>query len=366
MNGLYDACMDGATVLAVTGSTFHDLIGTRFQQGIDTLALMNDIAPYNTMITGPAHALVVCNIACRSALGNNGVAHLTIPKDVQAHRLSQDRPSKENHGVRTSSVWTPPLDAPNIEQIKAGASLLNAGRKIAILAGQGALAARDTLLQVADRMGAPIAKSLLAKHLIADDSPLTTGGIGHLGTLPSSQWMAECDTLLIAGSTMPWIDYYPKPGQARAVQIDRNPQRLGLRYPVEIGLVGDVNATLDELLPLLEKKSDRSFLAVAQQRMREWNSVLDRIEHDTRTPMRPQVVVRALSDLLDERAIISLDCGANTHFTGRHLRCKSDQKLAVSGMLASMAPGLPFAIAARLAYPDRRRLPWSAMAASPC
>ena len=354
MNGLYDAYLDGAPVLAITGSTFHDLIGTRYQQGIDTVALMKEIAVYNTMITGPAHALVVCNIACRSALGNGGVAHLTISKDVQAHPLSRDAQSRENHGVRTSSAWTPVLDSPDPEQIKAAAQLLNAGNKVAILAGQGALRARDAVLQVADRLGAPIAKSLLAKHLLPDDSPLTTGGIGHLGTLPSSQMMAECDTLLIAGSTMPWIDYYPKPGQARAVQIDRSPQRLGLRYPVEIGLVGDVNATLNALLPLLKRKADRQFLSLAQGRMRQWNGMLEHIEHDARVPMRPQLVVRALSDLIDERAIISLDCGANTHFTARHLRCKGDQKIAVSGMLASMAPGLPFAIAAQLAYPDRQ------------
>jgi pyruvate dehydrogenase (quinone) len=354
MNGLYDAYFDGAPVLAITGTTFHDLIGTRYQQGIDTVALMNDIALYNTLVTGPAHALMVCNIACRSALGNRGVAHLTIPKDVQAQRLSQDKPSKENHGARTSSAWMPPRDAPGTAQLRAAAEILNAGRRVAILAGQGAMHARDALERAAEAMAAPIAKSLLAKCLLPDDSALTTGGIGHLGTLPSSQMMAECDTLLILGSTMPWTDYYPKPGQARAVQIDRNPERLGLRYPVEVGLVGDVDATLSALLPLLKRKSDRSFLTQTQARMRDWNAMLDRIEHDGRQPMRPQVVVRALSDLLDENAIISLDCGANTHFAARHLRAKSEQKLTVSGMLASMAPGLPFAIAAKLAYPDRQ------------
>lgn len=354
MNGLYDAYMDGAPVLAITGTTFHDLIGTRYQQGVDTVALMNDIAVYNTLVTGPAHAVVVSNVACRAALGSRGVAHLTIAKDVQALRLSEDKPSRENHGVRTSSAWTPQLEAPSEHQIKAAADLLNAGQRVAILAGNGAMEAQGAVEQIADQLAAPVAKSLLAKCLLPDDSPLTTGGIGHLGTMPSSAAMAECDTLLILGSTMPWIDYYPKPGQARAVQIDCNPQRIGLRYPVDIGLVGDVGATLNALLGHIRRKSDRSFLLAAQARMRDWNAMLDRIEHDPRIPMRPQVVVRALSDLLDERATISLDCGCNTHFAARHIRAKSTQKLTVSGMMASMAPGLPFAIAARLAYPDRQ------------
>jgi pyruvate dehydrogenase (quinone)/pyruvate decarboxylase len=354
MNGLYDAAFDGAPVVAITGTTFHDLIGTRYQQSVDTVALMKDVALYNTQITGPSHALIVTDIACRTALGARGVAHLTIAKDIQAQKFDADKPSMENHGLRTSTSWLPPLGKPPAEQIAAAADLLNKGTKVAILAGQGALPARAEVEAVADLLGAPVAKSLLAKGLMPDDAPLTTGGIGHLGTLPSLQAMQECDTVLILGSTMPWIDYYPKPGQARGIQIDIKPERLGLRYPVELGLTGDVKQTLAALIPLLRRKDERNFLQTAQARMNDWRRLTDKIEQDERVPIRPQRVVRALSDLLDDNAVIALDCGANTHFAGRHLRIKGDQMLTGTGMMASMAPGIAYAIAAKLAFPDRQ------------
>jgi pyruvate dehydrogenase (quinone)/pyruvate decarboxylase len=354
LNGLYDAAFDGAPVVAITGTTFHDLIGTRYQQSVDTVALMKDVALYNAQITGPAHALIVTDIACRTALGARGVAHLTIAKDTQAEQFSADKPSMENHGLRTSTSWLPPLGKPPAEQIAAAADLLNSGTKVAILAGQGALPARAEVEAIADLLGAPVAKSLLAKALMPDDSPLTTGGIGHLGTLPSLQAMQDCDTVLILGSTMPWIDYYPKPGQARGIQIDIKPERLGLRYAVELGLTGDVKETLAALIPLLRRKDDRGFLQTAQSRMSDWHRLTDKIEQDDRVPIRPQRVVRALSDLLDDNAVIALDCGANTHFAGRHLRIKGNQMLTGTGMMASMAPGIAYAIAAKLAFPERQ------------
>jgi pyruvate dehydrogenase (quinone) len=354
LNGLYDAHLDGAPVVAITGLTFHDLIGTRFQQGIDTVPLMQQVALYNVQVTSPGHALVVANRACRAALGDRGVAHLTLAKDVQAMKLSADTPSMENHGVRTSSAWMPVAAAARGDEQRAAADLLNSGTKVAILAGQGALHARREVEQAADALAAPVAQSLLGRAVLGDDSPFSTGGIGHLGTEPSQWAMHNCDALLILGSTMPWIDSYPKPGQARAVQIDLKADRIGLRYPTEIGLVGDVQATLAALLPLLARKSDRGFLAAAQERMKSWNELLDRIETTPRTPLRPQMVIRALSDALAADAIVSLDCGANTHFAARHLRLRAGQKLTGTGMLASMGPGLPFAIAAKLAYPDRQ------------
>jgi pyruvate dehydrogenase (quinone)/pyruvate decarboxylase len=209
---------------------------------------------------------------------------------------------------------------------------------------------------IAEKLAAPVAKALLGKAVLPDDSPLTTGGIGHLGTEPSHWAMHNCDTVLILGSTMPWIDSYPKPGQARGVQVDRNPDRIGLRYPVEIGLVSDVKATLTALLPLLQRKTNRQFLAQAQSRMREWNALLDRVTSSTRLPLRPQVVVKAVSDLMAKDAVISLDCGANTHFAARHLHLSAGQQLTSPGMLATMAPGLPFAIAAQFAHPKRQSI----------
>jgi pyruvate dehydrogenase (quinone) len=354
MNGLYDAQFDGAPVVAITGLTFHDLIGTRFQQGLDTIPLMQQVALYNVEVTSPGHALVVANRACRAALGERGVAHLTIAKDVQNMKLAADTPSMENHGVRTSTSWSPVSAAPRAEDLRAAADLLNSGRKVAILAGQGALAARTEVENVAERLAAPVARALLGRAVLPDDSPLSTGGIGHLGTEPSEWAMHNCDALLILGSTMPWIDSYPKPGQARAVQVDLKADRIGLRYPVEIGLVGDVKATLAALNPMLTRKNDRSFLAAAQGRMQDWNALLDRVEATARTPLRPQMVIRALSDALSDDAVISLDCGANTHFSARHLRLRAGQRLTGTGMMASMGPGLSFAIAGKLAYPERQ------------
>ena len=340
MNGLYDAQLDGAPVLAITGLTFHDLIGTRFQQGLDTIPLMQQVALYNVEVTSPGHALVVANRACRAALGDRGVAHLTIAKDVQNMKLAADTPSMENHGVRTSRSWSPVAAAPRADDLRAAADLLNGGRRVAILAGQGALTSRAEVEHAADLLAAPVARALLGRAVLPDDSPFSTGGIGHLGTEPSQWATRNCDALLILGSTMSWIDSYPTPGAARAVQVDLKADRIGLRYPVEIGLVGDVEATLAALIPMLTRKSDRSFLVAAQGRMQDWNALLDRVETTARTPLRPQMVIRAFSAALADNAVISLDCGANTHFSARHLRLRADQRLTGTGMMASMGPGL--------------------------
>jgi pyruvate dehydrogenase (quinone) len=353
MNGLYEAALDGAPVVALTGLTFHDLRGVRFQQGVDTVKLMQSVALYNEEVTGPEHALIVGNRACRIALSERGVSHLTVSKDVQMLKLAADRRSMRNPGVRTSSSWSPPLPTPPAEQLRAAAEMLNSGSRVAVLAGQGALSARDEVTALADRLAAPVAKALLGKAVLPDDSPYTTGGIGDLGTAPSTWIMKNCDTVLILGSTMPWEEYYPTPGQARGVQVDLKPDRLGLRYPVEVGLTGDVKTTLSALLPLLTRKADRSFLSEAQRRMSEWNDLLDQVENTKRSPLRPQMVIRVLSDLLPDNAVISLDCGANTHFAARCLKLRANQRLTGTGMLASMAPGLSYGIAASYAFPDR-------------
>jgi pyruvate dehydrogenase (quinone) len=353
MNGLYDAAFDGAPVVALTGLTFHDLRGVRYQQSVDTVKLMESLTVYNEEVTGPQHAILIANRACRAALSDRGVAHLAISKDVQLMKLSADKRSMRNPGARSSASWSPPLSAPPADQLRAAASVLNAGSRVAVLAGQGALSSREEVSQLADVLGAPVAKALLGKAVLPDDSPFTTGGIGDLGTAPSSWAMQNCDTVLILGSTMPWEEYYPKPGQARGIQVDLKPDRLGLRYPVEIGLTGDVKATLQGLLPLLTRQTDRSFLQEAQRRMADWNTLLEKVVTTARSPLRPQMVIRTLSDLLPDNAVISLDCGANTHFAARCLQLKAGQRLTGTGMLATMAPGLSYAIAAKLAYPDR-------------
>jgi pyruvate dehydrogenase (quinone) len=353
MNGLYDAKMDSTPVLAITGSTFHDLGGTHFMQSVDTQALMQDVSIYNTAITGPIHAAIVGNLACRSALGKRGVAHVTIAKDTQAMKLGADKPSMENHGLRTLDRLAFSHPVPDAERLQQAAKLINEGTKVAILVGQGALDAREEVTQLAMKLNAPVAKALLGKAVIPDDSPYTTGGIGHLGTGPSDFIMHACDTLLILGSTMPWVNSYPDPGQARAIQVDLKPEHMGIRYPVEVPLVSDVKATVAALLPLLQPKQD-GFLKEAQSRMREWRALLDRVCGTARTPLRPQMVMRELSNQLAADAVISLDCGANTHFAARIIELKERQRLTGTGMLATMAPGLPFAIAAQLAFPSRQ------------
>ncbi len=353
MNGLYDAHFDGAPVLAITGLTFHDLIGTRFQQSVDTSALMQDVALYNTVVTGPRHALTVTDIACRTALGSRGVAHLTVSKDVQGMHFSEDKASSENHGLRTSTAWSRPTPTPARNELQAAADLINAGNRVAIMAGQGALGATAELEQVASRLNAPVAKALLGRTVLPDDSPFSTGGIGHLGTVPSEETMHRCDTVLIIGTTMPWVDSYPKPGAARGVQLDIKAERIGLRFPVEVGLVGDTKETLRALLPLLRQKDD-AFLRDIQGSVVQWNALLDRVAATERTPLRPQSVIRAVSDALAPDAIVCLDCGANTHFSARFLTLRRNQQLVATGMLATMAPGLPFAISAQLANPARQ------------
>jgi pyruvate dehydrogenase (quinone) len=314
---------------------------------------MGDVALYNVQVSGPVHAGIVGNIACRAALDGRGVAHLTVAKDTQNMLLAADKPSMENHGLQTANLWQRAHPRPSNEDLQRAADLLNGGTAVAVLVGQGALGARSEVTQLAARLASPVAKALLGKAVLADDSPYTTGGIGHLGTVPSQFIMHECDTLLILGSTMPWVDFYPPQGKARAVQVDVKGNHIGLRYPVEVGLIGDVKSTLAALLPLLQQKPN-AFLLEAQSRMRDWNRLLAGVAATQRTPLRPQMALRALSDALADDAVISLDCGANTHFAARMLQLRERQSLTGTGMLATMAPGMPFAIAAQLAFPARQ------------
>jgi pyruvate dehydrogenase (quinone)/pyruvate oxidase len=241
-----------------------------------------------------------------------------------------------------------------MEDLRRAAEILNTGKKVAILAGQGALRAGEQLEAVAERLGAPIIKALLGKAAVPDNSPYTTGGIGLLGTKASQTALEECDTVLIAGSSFPYIEFMPKPGKARGVQIDSNPQRIGLRYPVEVGLVSDCARTLEELLPLLEHKDDRSFLEAAQKTVAEWNEIMHKQETREDMPMKPQVVAAQVGQRLAANAIVSSDSGTITTWWARHIRAQRGQMYSCSGNLATMACGLPYAIAAQVAYPDRQ------------
>ena len=354
LNGLYDAKLDQAPVLAITGHSYHDMLGMHFQQEVDLPNLFKDVAAYNQMILGAKHARGVVDVSCRSALASRAVSHLTIPSDIQDETESDEESSPQMVKGHTSSAWRPPIVVPQLESLKSAAALLNSGKKTVILAGAGALGATDELERLAEILAAPIAKPLLGKATVPDDSPYTTGGIGLLGTRPSELAMEECDTLLMIGTSFPYMKWYPKPGQARAVQIDRDPTRIGLRYPVEIGLAGDAKATLQALLPLLQRREDRSFLEKAQKAMKEWNELMRTRESRDDTPVKPQVVARHVNDLLAPDAIVATDSGTITTWAARHIHIKRGMQFSCSGNLATMAPGLPYVIGAQVAYPNRQ------------
>ncbi|WP_438025267.1 thiamine pyrophosphate-dependent enzyme [Sorangium sp. So ce233] len=354
LNGLYDAKMDGAPVLAVTGQTYHDLLGSQYQQEVDLLSLFKDVAVYNQMLVGASQMRMLVDAACRAALAREGVAHITLPVDLQEQKTSADEPSDKKVEGHTSAVWTPPIRVPAAELIGKAAELLNRGKKTVILAGRGALGAGDLLEELADRRAAPIIKALLGKAVVSDESPFTTGGLGLLGTRPSEMAMEECDTLLMVGTSFPYLEYYPRAGQAAAVQIDRDPARIGLRYPVDVGLAGDARETLQALLPLLARRDDRSFLEFAQIRMREWWELMRDRESRPDVPLKPQVVAAALNAFLTDDAIITTDSGTITTWAARSIRLRRGQQFSCSGNLATMAPGLPYAIAAQAAYPGRQ------------
>jgi pyruvate dehydrogenase (quinone) len=354
LNGLYDAKLDGAPVLALTGQTYHDLLGMHYQQEVDLLALFKDVAVYNQQIMSSGHAESLVDGACRAALSAKGVAHLTCPVDLQEQELAEDEPSKKKVAGHTSPVWRPPIAVPCRADLEAAARVLNAGKKIVILAGQGALGACEELERAAEVLHAPIVKPLLGKAVVPDDSPYTTGGIGLLGTLPSELAMEECDMLLMVGTSFPYMEFYPKHEQARAVQIDRDPARIGLRFPVSVGLAGDAKATLQVLVPLLEKRKDGAFLKKSRERMKEWRELMRERASRKDTPMKPQVIAHHLGELLDDDAIITTDSGTVTSWVARHVDIRRGQQFSCSGNLATMACGLPYAIAAQVAYPERQ------------
>jgi pyruvate dehydrogenase (quinone) len=352
LNGLYDAKLDGQPVLAITGLQFHDLIGTHTQQDVALDRLFMDVAVYNERIMGAAHAQNITELACRTALARRGVAHITIPVDVQDQPLGKDARSMRNKQNHVSDVFARGARKPEPHEIQAAADLLNSGKKVAILAGQGALKAGDQLEKVAQMLGGPIIKALLGKSCVPDDSPYTTGGLGLLGTLPSEEAMEECDTLLIVGSTLPYIEFYPKIGQAKCVQIDIDPVRIGLRYPANVALVGDSGETLDALIPHLTEKS-KSFLEKAQKGMKEWNALLTQRGTATASPMKPQVVAYELGKRLKADALVTSDSGTNTTWWARYIPSLRGQHHTCSGNLATMACGFPYAIAAQIAFPNR-------------
>ncbi|HEY2887561.1 MAG TPA: thiamine pyrophosphate-dependent enzyme [Candidatus Limnocylindrales bacterium] len=353
-NGLYDAKLDGASVLAITGHHYSDLIDTDQQQDVDLTRVFEDVTVYNTRVSNSAHVANVAPLAIRTALARRGVAHICFPTDLQDLDADRGPRAKDDVPGHTSDAWAGVGGIPPATDLQRAAELLNAGRKVAILAGRGSLGAATELEQVAELLAAPIVKPLLGKGAVPDDSPYTTGGIGLLGTAPSEDVLSDCDTLLIAGSSFPYIQFYPKPGQARAVQIDIDPTRIGLRAAVEVGLVGDVRKTLAGLLPLLQRNPDRSFLERAQAGMRDWWQLLAERAGRMDSPMKPQVVAAAIDGHLRDDAIVVSDSGTITSWFARYIKARPGQLFSLSGNLATMACGLPYAIGAQVAHPGRQ------------
>lgn len=354
LNGLYDAKLDNTPVIAITGSTYSDLMNSDYQQDVNLIDLFSDVSVYNTMINQPEQTEMAVDIACRTALSRRGVSHITIPIDVQERRIS-GRYSRHKVAGHTSDVFAD-LVVPDRSLLEKAAGILNSGERIVMLVGQGCLGAEDEVIAVAEKLGAPIVKALLGKAVVPDDHPYSIGGLGLLGTEPATDAMTEADTLLMIGTSFPYIEYLPKPRQARGIQIDIKPEKIGLRFPVEVGLIGDAKLTLAALLPLLRQRSeeDKRFLKSKQEAMQNWFGLLR--ERSTRSdkPIKPQVIAAAVSEELEDNAIISVDCGTHTSWAAQHIMIRKGMKFSLSGTLASMACGLPYAIAAQVAYPDRQ------------
>jgi pyruvate dehydrogenase (quinone) len=356
LNGLYDAKFDKAPVIAVTGLPYHDLMDTFTQQDVDLGKLFTDATAYSTRIMSAAHVENAVSLACRIAVTQRAAAHVSIPVDVQEEALEDVEPSSRNVAHHVSFAKTDGQRVPDEESIARALDILNRGKRIAILAGAGALSARDEIVEIAETLGAPIVKALLGKAVVPDEHPLTTGGIGLLGTRPSHEVFEECDTLLIVGSTFPYVEYYPKPGQARGIQIDRDASRIGLRFPVEAGLVGDARHTLRVLIARAKAHGDRTFLEKAQRRKQEWMDLLNRSADAVHGRLTPDRLARDVGRRLADDAIVAWDSGHNTGVLARNIHARGQQMFAGSGMLATMGCGVPYAIAAALAFPGREVL----------
>jgi pyruvate dehydrogenase (quinone) len=353
LNGLYDAAVDQAPVLAITGMTYHDLIGTHYLQDVNHDALFEHVCGYSQRIMGAAHATNVVDLACRTALANRTSTHIAIPIDYQVQEVGGDTPFKRNVPGHTTTEFLLPKQVPPREYLERAAQLLRGKAKPAILAGAGARGAGDELEQLAEKLGAPIVKAMLGKDCVPDDSPYCAGGTGVVGTRPSYEAFAGCDALVIVGSSFPYIEFLPKPGQCVCVQIDDRPERIGLRHPADVGLVGDAKLTLQELLPLVERNDDRDFLTQIQSSIADWWELMEERGTRDELPMKPQVVTWNLGQLLRDDAIVCGDSGTVTTWQAR-LRLRRGQQFSFSGTMCSMMAAIPYSIGAQAAYPDRQ------------
>jgi pyruvate dehydrogenase (quinone) len=352
LNGLYDAKLDRQPVLAIVGQQARTSLGSEYQQEVDLKTLFDDVCAFVETAVDPAQVRHLLDRAARTALARRAPTAVVFPTDVQAEDAVEQPPHE--HGTAHSSVgWSPPRVVPVDEDLRRAADVLNAGERVAILVGQGAAAAVDEVIEAADVLGAGVAKALLGKATLPDELPFVTGPIGLLGTKPSWDLMQGCDTLLIVGSSFPYSEFLPEEGQARGVQIDLDPTMIGLRYPTEVNLVGDTAETLRALIPLLERKAERAWLEEVEQWVAEWWEIVKARAMNPADPINPQRVFWELSSRLPDDAILCADSGSGTNWYARDLKLRRGMLASLSSTLASMGSAVPYAIAAKFAYPAR-------------
>ncbi|GGP97237.1 thiamine pyrophosphate-dependent enzyme [Streptosporangium pseudovulgare] len=356
LNGLYDAKLDHQPVLAITGMQETSVLGTGYQQEVHLDRLYADLAEYNLVVDNPAQLPGVVDLAIRTAYARRGVAHLCLPNDVQVAPADAD-PYQHVAPARppaTAPIYLPAPGMPRPEDLEAAARVLNAGERVAILAGAGALHAREEVLAVADVLGAPVIKTLPGKAVIPDDSPYAVGGIGLLGTRPGEDLVDDCDTLFMVGTNFPYTKHLPEPGKVRVVQIEADPARAGVRMPTQVPMIGDAKEGLAALLPLLRRKDDRSHLEKYRRAMDRWRADMAALESPDRDPIAPQYLMGCVDRAAADDAILTCDSGTIATWAARHWTIRGDRRFYLSGNLATMAPGLPYAIAIQHAFPGRQ------------
>jgi pyruvate dehydrogenase (quinone) len=352
LNGLYDAKLDHVPVVAIVGQTARSAMGGSYQQEVDLLSLYKDVASdFCEMVTVPEQLPNVLDRAIRTAYGRHAPTAIIVPSDVQ--ELDYSAPEHAFKMVPSSLGMSRYAPVPSDEDLQNAAEVLNAGKKVAILVGQGARGAAEEVEQIADALGAGVAKALLGKDVLSDELPYVTGAIGLLGTRPSYELMRDCDTLLTVGSNFPYTQFLPEFGSARAVQIDLDPHMAGLRYPYEVNLIGDAQATLRRLLPLLHRKEKRQWQETVIENVSRWWEVMDRRARVEADPINPEYVAHCLDPLLPADALLSADSGSATNWYARHIRLRAGMRGTLSGTLATMGCGVPYAIGAKFAHPDR-------------
>ena len=358
LNGLYDAKLDHAPVLAITGMQETSVLGTGYQQEVMLDKLYEDVTEYNLVIDNPAQLPGVVDIAIRTALARRGVAHLTIPNDVQVADADLD-PYQHVAPARPPASTPHAFDGssrPRDEDLRAAAALLNAAERPAVLAGAGALGAREALLAVAARLGAPVIKTLPGKAVIPDDSDYAVGGIGLLGTKPGAELIDDCDMLFMVGTNFPYTKHLPAPGSVKVVQLELEPTRIAVRLPVDVGLLGDAREGLEALLPLLDDRSATTakHLETYQKAMGKWRERMSALENPERTPIAPQYLMSVIDQAAGNDAVVTCDSGTIATWAARHWTIRGDRRFYLSGTLATMAPGLPYAIAMQRIWPERQ------------